>query len=472
MGAAVKGRLRARRERVLQRRPRRGRYEGRRDRHPHRGGPGPVCRDRAAADRDHRRLRGRRPLSAPIHDHPARGAGRAGASAARRPPSAGRGADVPGRGVLHPADPRPRALSLPGVRRGSDPGSHVIPLADRLRGPRAGQLRQPLRDPADPVLQEPGGHGLARDGRGDPLAARRDDRRRGPCRGLRLDRDRAPAPGDPSARRGGADRCALGAGRGIDGTDPHRTGGSRPGGRPGDAGRSRHAARRRRRTRRRRRATGGRGWVHPAPANGAGHGPVLGGTARRTGIDRPAAALRPRPDPEPDAGPLRPADRRGRRSVRPTRPVAARGHRGGRAGPPDVQAVRALPDAFRRGLPRPDRDRVPAGLALRDAALDLRVHPPPPREVRHGGRADRRRRRPGHRPARAGVRRPRHPRRAGVAGPLEIRRPGRRPVLRGRRGSAPGLRPRDARARRDVVDPRRRDPRPGPRRAPLAGRHR
>ena len=72
--------------------------------------------------------------------------------------------------------------------------------------------------------------------------------------------------------------------------------------------------------------------------------------------------------------------------ARPARPVVPGRPGGGLDGAPDVSPGRALPDAFRRGLPRPDGDRVPAGLALRDLAQHLRVHPPAPRQVHHGGR--------------------------------------------------------------------------------------
>ena len=125
------GRLRAGRERVLQRGPRRRRDEGRRDRDAHRRDPGAVRRDRAPADRDRGGLRDRGDLSAPIGDHPARGARRTGPRARRRPSPARRGADVPGGRVLHPADPRPRALSVPGVRARGDPGGDLVPLARR-----------------------------------------------------------------------------------------------------------------------------------------------------------------------------------------------------------------------------------------------------------------------------------------------------------------------------------------------------
>ena len=113
-----------------------------------------------------------------------------------------------------------------------------------------------------------------------------------------------------------------------------------------------------------------------------------------------------------DETPIRPDRSRllateGRGPVRPAGPVDPDRARRRRDGPAHVPAGRARPDALRRGLPRADGRRVPAGLALRPLALHLRVDAPAPREVRDGGR---------HRP----VRRPRHggdqrPRRARCA---------------------------------------------------------
>ena len=79
----------------------------------------------------------------------------------------------------------------------------------------------------------------------------------------------------------------------------------------------------------------------------------------------------------------------------------------GRAHPGDVRASdlpprRAVPDAFRRGLPRSDGHRVPPGLAIRRIAFHLRVDPPAPGQVRDGRRSCPvgRRPRPGDEPAR------------------------------------------------------------------------
>ena len=83
--------------------------------------------------------------------------------------------------------------------------------------------------------------------------------------------------------------------------------------------------------------------------------------------------------------------RRDRRAVRPARPVAAGRDRARRPRVAHVPAVGAVPHALRRGLPRANRHRVPPGLALRDPPRHLRVHPPPPGEIRDGRRARRRR---------------------------------------------------------------------------------
>ncbi len=87
-----------------------------------------------------------------------------------------------------------------------------------------------------------------------------------------------------------------------------------------------------------------------------------------------------------------------RRTARPARPVVR--HRPHRRvdGPAHLPARRAVADALRRGLPRPDRGRVPPGLAVRATARRLRMDPPTPREVRDGRR---------HGPVGAGWRSPR-----------------------------------------------------------------
>ena len=97
---------------------------------------------------------------------------------------------------------------------------------------------------------------------------------------------------------------------------------------------------------------------------------------------------------------------RDRRPTGPPGPVDPR--RAGRGVPhaSDVPAARAVPDALRRGLPRPDRHRVPPVLALRDLARHLRVDAPASRQVRDGARhhgLGRGRRQRDERPGRAGA---------------------------------------------------------------------
>ena len=155
------------------------------------------------------------------------------------------------------------------------------------------------------------------------------------------------------------------------------------------------------------------------------------------------------------AGPLaaaRPQRRAAPRAVRPARPPG-RARRPdpdrGRHGPADLGPWPALRHDLRRGLPRPDGHRVPAGLALRRAARHLRVHPPAPGQVPHRGRPRGfwRRQRDGHgRPGRAG-----HRRRdrdalepAGPAGPAR-----RRPAVHGHAAGRRGLRPGHPAGRRD-----------------------
>ncbi len=132
------------------------------------------------------------------------------------------------------------------------------------------------------------------------------------------------------------------------------------------------------------------------------------------------------------AGPARPVDRR-----RPR-------HRDDAAA--DVPAGRAVPDALRRGLPRPDRHRVPPEVALRDRPRDLRVHPPAPGQVRDG-----RRDRPVGRGRRGRLERARGPRprlgRGGAPGRPARSAPARgRAAPRGHRDRDPHVRPGDARA--------------------------
>ena len=148
---------------------------------------------------------------------------------------------------------------------------------------------------------------------------------------------------------------------------------------------------------------------------------------------------------------------RGRRPARPARPVARRRPRDRHAVLRTFRLDAAAADAFRRGLPRPDGHRVPAGLALRPVARHLRVDPSPPRQVPDGGRD----RALGRGP------RERHERPRG-AGPGD----GRRAAAR-RRG--PGIEPerpavRSARRRAAPRRDRHRDPELRPHDAPARSR--
>ncbi len=116
---------------------------------------------------------------------------------------------------------------------------------------------------------------------------------------------------------------------------------------------------------------------------------AIGPTRRRAithRANRRRASTRRRRLAERAVRPLAIARARGRRPLRPPRPVVHPRARRRRAVPPHVPPGRAAPDALRRGLPRPDGHRVPAVLEVRRAARDLRVHPPPPRQVRDRGR--------------------------------------------------------------------------------------
>ncbi len=156
-----------------------------------------------------------------------------------------------------------------------------------------------------------------------------------------------------------------------------------------------------------------------------------------------------------------------RPSIRADRSASLAGERGGRldrydvlmvvgldprgcAGP-RLQARAAGGDVLRRGLPRPHGDRVPAGLGVRAAARHLRVHPPPPGQVRHGlghpaGRGQR-----GHRHRAARRPRPGCGHRARL---VDIGRGGAergRPPLRGHRLGATHLRPGQRRPRQGAA---------------------
>ena len=90
-----------------------------------------------------------------------------------------------------------------------------------------------------------------------------------------------------------------------------------------------------------------------------------------------------------DADPRRPqrvAPARRRRQARPARRLVPGRPRARDVGPAHVPARRAVPDALRRGLPRPDRHGVPAGLALRARPRHLRMDPSAHRQVPDGRR--------------------------------------------------------------------------------------
>ena len=156
-----------------------------------------------------------------------------------------------------------------------------------------------------------------------------------------------------------------------------------------------------------------------------------------------------------DAVPPRPVGEPRPRATRPrgqARPVPPHRVRRRRAGPAHVPGRRPGPDALRRGLPRPHRHRVPAGLAVRHLARHLRVDPPASRQVRDG-RRDRRLRGPRcgvrERPGRAGSGRRG---RAAPGGPIRVRRPCRRPRLGCDRLGGRRLRSRDP-GRRGALGP-------------------
>ncbi len=272
-------------------------------------------------------------------------ASRRPAHAARRP---GRDRDR----LLRPADARARAVPLPVLRARGRAARGEPPLGGPVRGPRRGEHGEPLRHPDRAVLREPGAR---------PDAAR-VRRARNPARRCRaLVERRGDERGAPRRRAGGRPVVPC----------------------PPVAGRDRRV--RRPDGRVRRRCTGG---------PGAGRSPG-GRRARARGGPRPGGpgstiAREPR-----ELRPLAPAPSRRRRQARPSRPLVHR--RAGRrvALPADVPPGRARADALRRGLPRADGSRVPAGLALRAAPRDLRVHPSASRQVRDRRRARRVRRRPG-----------------------------------------------------------------------------
>ena len=277
-------------------------------------------------------------------------------------------------GLLRRADPRPRALRVPVLRARGDPVRGLVALADRLPRPGRRDVRQHVRRPDDDLparrpVDEPGPR-LAGIGSAIRSADRRD-RHGGDAHGggrmgwLQLrpsGRERLEEELYAAAReepRGGRD------GRRI------------------PSARSRHG--------------------RPAVARHRRAGPVAGSGVR--------CAASPTTLPtwsEPARFERRRRDRLGRRPLaghavpcgsqrdaqhggrRPLRPPRCLDH--GRAHPrdpgdPHVPARRAVPDALRRGLSRADRDRVPAGLAIRRVTRHLRMDPPAPRQVRDGRRS-------------------------------------------------------------------------------------
>ena len=71
------------------------------------------------------------------------------------PPDAPGRAGRPGPRLLRGPDPRPRALRLPVLRDGRDPGRHLGPVADRLHRPERGDLRQHVRRPDHDLPEQP-----------------------------------------------------------------------------------------------------------------------------------------------------------------------------------------------------------------------------------------------------------------------------------------------------------------------------
>ena len=146
----------------------------------------------------------------------------------------------------------------------------------------------------------------------------------------------------------------------------------------------------------RRRSRGRRPRRPSTASRGARCGPRRGAGRRDAHLERAADPRRGRRSgvaaPE-DHGPARSA-RIGRRRSTASPAGASTGWTCGSSsssssatlGAPDVPPRRAVPDALRRGLPRPDGDGVPPGLALRHLPRHLRVDPPAPREVRDGRR--------------------------------------------------------------------------------------
>ena len=236
----------------------------------------------------------------------------------------------------------------------------------------------------EPVLRQPGDQGLAGHRRPRPLGAEHRAHRPGQRRRVPVGHRPAPAArprrvwrGPSSARRRPPTTRTPVAGYVPAGRGRRRAGGC-------DSRRAMTQATPRTRRRppspRRGRLDGSPPW---RPAAVAVHADmdaapdVRGGRHRRL-VPRPA---RRRPAPP---GPQRVAPLGRRRPAGQAGPVPRGAAHPRDAAPANLPAGRALPDALRRGLPRPDGHGVPPVLALRAVARHLRVDAPAPREVRDG----------------------------------------------------------------------------------------
>ena len=303
--------------------------------------------------------------------------------------------DDPRDRLLHPADARPRALSLPVLRARRDPRRVLGPLADRLRRPVGHDVPEHVRRPDDALPATTRG---SRTGWGSAT-------RSAATSGVTLDRPRgarrralgvrpAPAGGaDGRSREIAARRGDRAARRDEAGRTIRRASAGPAGDRLPTAARARRGAGARRRRRpvpsggRRRRAPARRGGGRPRRRRSARRDAHLDASRRRSPSSARSAGSA-RSSRSARSGPIA----RGRSTTSPA----------GRLDRLDLwilvvlvasilgirmfRLVRAVPDALRRGLPRPDGDGVPPGLALRHRPRHLRVDPSAPREVRDGRR--------------------------------------------------------------------------------------
>ena len=350
------------------------------------------------------------------------------------------GAGGPRARLLRRPDPRPRALRLPVLRARGDPRRRLgrWRLAYVVLSRR--DVREHVRRPDDALPGQPVDRGLAGHRR------RSSARERGVVAVALVHTARVRLGARPAAGR----RRASGSPTTIEAAAARtsRAPASRP--RP---------SRRTPPTGGRRRGRDGRGSA-PAPRR-----PPAGASAaaaRRGAAARGCAAALPTWTDRPSFGEARrssagcatgsstrPSGRTGRRPCAARAAAGSTGStsgssssaRGQPLGDAHVPPRRAVPDALRRGLPRPDRDRVPAGLALRRVARHLRVDPPAPRQVRDGRRA----RRCGATTDVSGTSELGVPVRAAAVEPRRDdacdRTAGRRPPPRRDRRRGPGLRP-------------------------------